>query len=87
MRISVRDITPVKRPDILAPGKAAAETAEPGKRLLIDGDAGVDPSAGDAGSCGIAGVGGRTAWAIDGVARGVAGVDDEGEADSTTHIR
>jgi hypothetical protein len=36
--MSVRDITPVKRPDILAPGSAAAETA--GNVFWRSGDAG-----------------------------------------------
>lgn len=39
-RISVREMTPVKRPEIRAPGKAAAETA--GKALWTVGEAGVE---------------------------------------------
>lgn len=39
-KMSVSEITPVKRPDIRAPGKAAAETA--GKTPPRDGDAGVE---------------------------------------------
>jgi len=56
-----------------APGRAAADT---GNALLKEGEAGFDPIGGA-----------RTAWLMDGVARGVAGVDGDGEADSTTHIR
>jgi hypothetical protein len=65
-------MTPVNRPDIRAPGKAEAETA--GKAENNDGDAGPDPG------CDM------TAWVIDGVAKGVAGVEGDGEAASTTHI-
>ena len=75
-RTSVRDITPVKRPDMRAPGSAEAETAVTGKTPASDGEAGCDPKAGA-----------NVAWVIDGVARGVAGADGEGDADSTTHIR
>lgn len=39
--MSVRLITPVRRPEILAPGRAAAETAL-GNTPLSDGDAGVE---------------------------------------------
>ena len=67
-------MTPVRRPDIRAPGKAAAETA--GKLPVRDGDVGCELFGDD-----------RTACGIEGVARGVAGVDGEGEAASTTHIR
>lgn len=49
----MRLMTPVKRPDILAPGKEAAETAVFGKTLLKDGDAGFDPYRGVA--CGGSG--------------------------------
>lgn len=76
-RISVREMTPVKRPEILAPGRAAAETAgNAGNVVLMDGDAGVE-------------VGGEeiTAYAIDGVANGVCGAEGDGEAASTTHMR
>jgi hypothetical protein len=73
-RISVREMTPVKRPEIRAPGKEAAETA--GKTPDREGDAGFE----DAGEE-------WTAWEIDGVASGVAGAEGEGDADSTTHIR
>lgn len=72
--MSVSEMTPVSRPDIRAPGKAAADTA--GKVFESEGDAGVD-EAGDE----------WKAWEIDGVANGVAGADGDGEADSTTHIR
>jgi hypothetical protein len=70
----VSEMTPVSRPDILAPGRAAAETA--GKAVWMDGEAGVE-FAGEE----------RTAWVIDGVASGVAGAEGDGEAASTTHIR
>jgi hypothetical protein len=73
-RISVSEITPVKRPEILAPGNAAADTA--GKAVWMDGEAGVE-FAGEA----------RTAWVMEGVASGVAGAEGDGEAASTTHIR
>ena len=39
-RISVREMTPVRRPEIRAPGKAAAETA--GNEVWMDGEAGVE---------------------------------------------
>jgi hypothetical protein len=71
--MSVNEMTPVKRPEIRAPGRAEAETA--GKLLVKDGDTGIDPGCGD-----------TTTGITDGVARGVAGVDGEGEAASTTHI-
>jgi hypothetical protein len=41
-RMSDREITPVKRPEIRAPGKAAADTAEAGKPPLIEGDTGLE---------------------------------------------
>ncbi len=67
-------MTPVKRPEILAPGKAAAETA--GKALVRDGEAGLEFAGED-----------RTAWETEGVANGVAGADVDGDAASTTHMR
>ena len=73
-RISVNEITPVNRPEIRAPGRAAADTA--GKADDNAGDTGPDPGCG----------GDVTGCRIDGVARGVAGVDGDGEAASTTHI-
>lgn len=73
LRMSVSDTTPVSLPEIRAPGRAAAET---GKALLIDGEVGFEPAGGA-----------RAAWLIEGVARGVAGFDGDGDADSTTHIR
>jgi len=73
--MSVREMTPVKRPDNPAPGRAAAETVA-GKVLFIEGDAGFE----------FEGVT-RTAWEREGVARGVAGFDGAGEADSTTQTR
>lgn len=71
---SVSDITPVSRPDNLVPGRAAADTA--GKEVENDGDAGVELLEYD-----------RFACVREGVASGVAGVEGEGEGDSTTHIR
>jgi len=59
-----------------APGSAEAETAVWGKTPANDGEAGCDPKAGA-----------KVACVVEGVARGVAGVDGEGDADSTTHIR
>lgn len=56
-RISVRETTPVSRPEILAPGKAAAETA--GNSPASDGEAGVD----ELGEC-------RVAWLMEGVVPG-----------------
>ena len=74
MRISVSEMTPVSRPEILAPGSAAAETT--GKVVCRDGEAGVEFAGED-----------RTAWEIEGVASGVAGAEVDGEAASTTHMR
>jgi hypothetical protein len=67
-------MTPVRRPEILAPGKAAAETA--GNAVCMVGEAGVE-FIGDE----------RTAWVMEGVASGVAGAEGDGEAASTTHMR
>jgi hypothetical protein len=67
-------MTPVRRPEILAPGRAAAETA--GNAPVRDGDAGVEVAGED-----------RTGCEIEGVASGVAGAEGDGEAASTTHIR
>jgi hypothetical protein len=67
--MSVSDTTPVKRPEMRAPGRAAAET---GKALLSGGDVGFELAS--------------TAWVMDGVAKGVAGWEGDGDADSTTHI-
>jgi hypothetical protein len=72
--MSVSEMTPVRRPEIRAPGRAAAETA--GKALLRDGDAGVEFTGEE-----------RTAWVMEGVANGVTGAEGDGEAASTTHIR
>lgn len=66
----------MRRPEIPAPGRAAAETADTGKPPLILGDMGLEP-----------GVGGLPAKVIEGVERGVAGFEGDGDADSTTHIR
>jgi hypothetical protein len=67
-------MTPVKRPEILAPGNAAAETA--GKTLVRDGEEGVEFEGEE-----------RTAWEIEEVASGVVGADGDGEAASTIHMR
>jgi len=75
-KISVKEITPVKRPDMRAPGSAEAETADTGKAPANDGEAGCDPTGGT-----------KVAWVVEGVVRGVAGADGEGDAASTTHIR
>jgi hypothetical protein len=72
-RMSVKETTPVKRPEIRLPGSAAAETA--GKAPARDGDAGVE-LIGDE----------RTACEIEGVESGVEDDEDDGDA-STTHIR
>lgn len=53
--MSVREMTPVRRPEIRAPGRAAAETA--GNDVARFGDAGVDTAGDD-----------RTALDIEGVA-------------------
>jgi hypothetical protein len=71
-RMSVREMTPMRRPEMRAPGRAAVEMEGAGKLLML-GDGG--------------GWGEVTASLTEGAARGVAGVDGEGEADSTTHIR
>lgn len=73
-RISVSEMTPVNRPEIRAPGRADAETA--GKREERAGDTG--PELG----CEVE----MTEWEIEGVAKGVAGLEGDGEAASTTHI-
>ncbi len=67
-------MTPVSRPEITAPGRAAAGTA--GKVPVMDGDAGLDPAGEE-----------RTAWEKEGVANGVAATDGAGDAASTTHMR
>lgn len=74
--MSVREMTPERRPDMRAPGRAAAETADAGKLPLMLGEIGLEP-----------GVGGLPAYVMEGAARGVAGCEGDGEADSTTHIR
>lgn len=63
-KMSVRETTPVRRPEILAPGREAAETA--GNAPDIDGEAGVE----EIGEC-------ITAWVIDGVAPGDGEGDDD----------
>lgn len=74
LRTSVREMTPVKRPEIRAPGREAADTA--GNVPEREGEAGFE----DIGEA-------RTAWLMEGVERGVAGLDGEGEEDSTIHMR
>lgn len=72
LRISVSEITPVKRPERCAPG-----SAEAGTEWVIGGGKG-------SGDCGAEpGPGTITV----GASRGVAGADGDGEADSTTHMR
>jgi len=71
-KISVKEMTPVSRPEILVPGRAAAEIV--GKELEREGDAGVEPAGEE-----------RTAWEVNGVA-GADDLSD-GLAASTTHIR
>jgi hypothetical protein len=44
--MSVREMTPVRRPEIRAPGRAAAETADAGKPPLILGETGLEPDGG-----------------------------------------
>lgn len=67
-------MTPVSLPEIRAPGKAAADTA--GNAPLSDGEEGTDVTGDE-----------RTTCPTDGVIKGVAGAEGDGEADSTTHIR
>jgi len=74
-RISVKETTPVSRPEILAPGIEAAETAG---KAVSDGDAGVDET--KPGEW-------RFAELTEGVANGVPPGEGEGEDDSTIHIR
>jgi len=66
-------MTPVNRPEIRAPGNAAAETA--GKEPESAGDEGTEDT-GDA----------RTACPVEGAASGVATREGDGEEASTTHI-
>jgi hypothetical protein len=44
--MSVREMTPVRRPEMRAPGRAAAETADIGKPPLIVGEMGLEPGVG-----------------------------------------
>lgn len=71
-KTSVRETTPVRRPDRRAPGMAAAEIADVGRLEVNDGDGGAEEAFGTI-----------TAEAL----RGVEGIDGDGDADSTTHIR
>ncbi len=72
--MSVREMTPVRRPEMRAPGRAAAETT--GKEVARFGDAGVDATGDDKIGLDID---------MEGVGKGVA--DGDGDAASTTHIR
>lgn len=74
--MSVNEITPVRRPEIRAPGSAAADTA--GNVVARLGDAGVDTAGEDRIALDI------EELVIDGVGRGVA--EGDGDAASTTHI-
>lgn len=82
-KISVRLITPLSRPDILAPGIADAEMAGAAVPARCVGD--VDATgAGPADGRGMIGDGGTSTA---GVAAGVGGPDDAGDGVSTTHMR
>lgn len=76
-KISVREITPVRRPEIRAPGNAAAETA--GNEEERFGDPGVDTAGDERIALDI-----EEEVDIEGVTRGVA--ERDGEAASTIHI-
>lgn len=73
LRMSVRDTTPLKRPERLAPGRAEAGTLC--WACWGSGEGGAEP-----------GPGTRTE-PPDGARSGVAGAEGEGDADSTTHMR
>lgn len=73
LRISVRETTPVRRPERLAPGRAEAGTLC--WTCCGRGEGGVEPEPGI-----------RTDPPV-GARSGVAGAEGEGEADSTTHMR
>ena len=75
LRISVREMTPLRRPDIRAPimadaGTAGAFCGEGGATLALAGA-----------------VGGGPPGKLPGPVKGVAGPVGEGDADSTTHMR
>lgn len=44
--MSVSEMTPVRRPEIRAPGRAPAETADVGKLPLREGEMGLEPGVG-----------------------------------------
>jgi hypothetical protein len=71
LRISVRETTPVSLPDMRAPIMAEAGTADEG--CGEDGTPGMEPADDGPGK-------------LPGPAKGVGGVVDEGDADSTIHI-
>ena len=69
----MREMTPLNLPDIRAPIMADAGTAG-----VVCGDGGAPP---------LGAVGGGPPGKLPGPVKGVAGPLDEGDADSTTHIR
>lgn len=75
--MSVRLTTPLSLPDMFAPGSEDAETDGEAEVWLIGGK-----TWGDAGRGGTV----MADCGPDGGRRGVVGIDDEGEGDSTTHI-
>lgn len=77
LRMSVRLITPMRRPLTLAPGRAAAGTA----RLGLAGVKG-GPGVGE-----TLWLGRTVGMLVEGIRAGDAGTDDAGEAVSTTHMR
>ena len=82
-RMSVKLMTPERRPERLAPGMAEADIAGAGAPERWDGvwDAtGVGPAEGR----GVTGLGGTR---MAGVRAGVGGPDEAGEGESTTHMR
>lgn len=76
LRMSVRETTPVRRPDIWAPGSADAGTLCCVVPWRGTGDGGVEPVPGTI-----------TVLLLVGDKSGVAGEDGDGEGDSTTHMR
>jgi len=82
-KISVRLMTPVKRPERLAPGTVVADALEL-ELIACDepAEAEVLPAAGPGKLSGLNG-----AEAMAGVSNGVGGPDEAGEGDSTTHMR
>lgn len=72
-RMSVSEMTPVRRPERWAPGMAAAGTTL--CTWVGRGDCGTEPEPG------------TSTVEVVGANKGVAGADGDGDADSTTHIR